>query len=67
MTKAKPPTPAEYDRWGRTCVKFYEDSPKGAATEPKPPATFKATTQAPQNAKNPILTALRIDHTQTSN
>lgn len=58
MTKAKPPTPAEYDRWGRTCVKFYEDTPKKAAAlkgqpapdaeaataEPKPPATFKATT-----------------------
>lgn len=23
-------TPADYDRWGRTCVKFYEDTPKKA-------------------------------------
>ena len=21
-------TPADYDRWGRTCVKFYDDPPK---------------------------------------
>ena len=59
-------TPADYDRWGRTCVRFYEDSPQKAgdlngqpitskpeaATEaPKPPPKLKATRHAPQNAK----------------
>lgn len=24
-------TPADYDRWGRTCVKFYEDTQQKAA------------------------------------
>lgn len=57
MNKAKPPTPAEYDRWGRTCVKFYEDTPKkageleglpatnaeAATAEPKPPPVLEAT------------------------
>ncbi len=56
MTITKPTTPAEYDRWGRTCVKFYEDSPKktaaleglpatdaeAATAEPKPAAMVKA-------------------------
>ena len=51
-------TPADYDRWGRTCVKFYEDTPQKAAelngqpitskpeaatAEPKPPPPLKAT------------------------
>ena len=28
-------TPADYDRWGRTCVKFYDDPPKKNNRTPK--------------------------------
>ena len=51
-------TPADYDRWGRTCVKFYDDTPQkagdlsgqpitskpeAATAEPKPPPILEAT------------------------
>lgn len=59
-------TPADYDRWGHTCVRFYEDSPQkaedlngqpitskpeAATAKPKPPPKLKATAHTPQNAK----------------
>lgn len=28
-------TPKDYDRWGKTCVKFNDDTPKKEATKPK--------------------------------
>lgn len=53
-------TPADYDRWGRTCVKFYEDTPQTAAELKGLPITDKAEAaaiepeQPPQNAQNLI-------------
>ena len=52
-------TPADYDRWGRTCVKFYEDTPQTAAEldgQPKKstPEAATAEPKPPQNAKNLI-------------
>ena len=28
MTNKKDVTPKEYDRWGKTCIKFNDDTPK---------------------------------------
>lgn len=35
MTDKKEITPKDYDRWGRTCVKFTDSAPKKEAKTPK--------------------------------
>ena len=52
-------TPADYDRWGRTCVRFYEDSPQIAGdlngqpitNKPEAATEAEAAKHAPQNAR----------------
>lgn len=41
MANTEKLTPADYDRWGRTCVKFYEDTPQTAAQLSGQPITSK--------------------------
>lgn len=35
MANKKEATPKDYDRWGKTCVKFTDDAPKKEAKTPK--------------------------------
>ena len=35
MANKKEVTPKDYDRWGKTCIKFTDDSPKKEAKTPK--------------------------------
>ena len=35
MEKKKELTPKDYDRWGRTCIKLIDDTPKKEVKTPK--------------------------------
>ena len=35
MANKKEVTPKDYDRWGKTCVKFTDNAPKKTANAPK--------------------------------
>ena len=35
MANKKEATPKDYDRWGKTCVKFTSDTPKKTEKTPK--------------------------------
>ena len=35
MEKKNEVTPKDYDRWGKTCIKFNDDTPKKEAKTPK--------------------------------
>ena len=35
MEKKNGATPKDYDRWGATCIKFNDDTPKKEAKTPK--------------------------------